>query len=268
MFYINIFVQSEYVRLKIAKAAVYLLSRKNYCMTFLSAGEHYFLPSLKVSPEKHDADCNSFEANAIEAWMFLANDFPSLAQSWSSRVSSFSLFFLRFFPRFSRSRSHHRSILSEHRERFYSRCGVLDAGYRDCGIREGWYINHDRRHYRWWVAPRDRRNWFRERPIASARDRSRAGIARFCVNGGRYFGQVLDILFNLTWTQMYKSKIFRIFRCIYPFRLTRMFIWTDSVRITLTKYQLLTMHTYNVCNVCIVHTKIIKKRYITALIFS
>jgi len=26
--------------------------------------------------------------------------------------------------------------------------GVLNVGYRNRGIREGWYINHDRRHYR------------------------------------------------------------------------------------------------------------------------
>lgn len=133
-------------------------------------------------------------------------DFPSLARCWSSKVSSFPFPFFPFF--------HPLMFLSLVKSSLefsanIANDSILDAVYwmRDIetgAFEEGWYVNHDRRHYRWWVAPRDRRNWFREGPIANTR-RSiayRTSRASPRVIGGRYFGGVLDILFNLTWAQM------------------------------------------------------------------
>lgn len=195
-------------RLKTTEVADYFFSCKHHAIErrfYQLGGFYHFPPLAKALPEKRrrHADCK-LDGSMQMRWRsecFLRSIFHLLPGA--DRLESRAPFlFLSFSLRFTHSRSHRRSILREQRERSYSRCGVLDAGYRDRDIREGWYINHDRRHYRWWVAPGDRRNWFRERPIASARDRLRTGIARLCVDGGRYFGGVLAILFNLPWAQM------------------------------------------------------------------
>jgi len=78
-------------------------------------------------------------------------------------------------------------------------CGVSKPGHSRGVVHKP----HDRRHYRWWVAPRDQRNWFRERPIASTRDRSRIRTSRVSASmATAILAECSNILFNFTWAQM------------------------------------------------------------------
>lgn len=93
----------------------------------------YFLLLLKTSPEERRADCNLNEACKCDREAGVFCDRFSISCG-TDRLVSFPFSFLSFFPRFSPSRSRCRSILGEHREQTYSRCGILDVGeYRDPG---------------------------------------------------------------------------------------------------------------------------------------
>lgn len=117
------------------------------------------------------------------------------------------------FSRFPRARargelclqSHCRSIFREHRERSYSRCGILNARHRETESFERGVVHKPR------SPPLSIVDGLHQETDVTgfARDRLREqarsiayGIACFSINGGRYFGEVLDILFNSTSTQM------------------------------------------------------------------